>query len=146
MREFLEQRARELALRGTETRASQKTSLLVAEWPEQKWGFLLKTFRCLVETSPVPCPQGITFQGLPVSSFLYFQSKVYPVVEWCKLVGLASSSTPSYAVAPQLGLALELSADCRLVKLDVHDRIESDLAYCSGRIGDIYLAALEGAA
>lgn len=146
MREFLEERARELALRGTEMRASQMTSLLVAEWPEQKWGFPLNYFRCLLESSTVPCPQGVTFLGLPVTSFLYFQSKVYPVVEWCKLVGLAPSSRPSYAVAPKLGLALELSADCRLVKLVSEDLIESDLAYCSGRIGDIYLASLQGAA
>lgn len=143
MNEILEERARELALRGSESRGGPKSAFLVSSWKEAAWAFPAHHFRSVVRAQVTPCPPGAVFRGVPCSAFLFFHSKIYPVVPWSRLVSLGQSEEASYAVSPLLGLALELSADCRILNLD-QNRIEPwDSPHCQGRLDGVWFANLE---
>lgn len=135
-------RAEEYAARGREGAVAVGVSLLVSSWSEQAWAFRLEALRCLVESEVTPAPVGTTYQGLACTGFLYFQSKVYPVVSWSMLLGLQRPQVTVHAIAPKLGLALEMSGDCWLEKVDLSTLVEVDLPYCKGRSGNYFLADL----
>lgn len=139
----LEQRARELARRGRRESSGEKMPLLVSYWAGERWGFDLQVFEQLSDIPVTPSPTGVTFKGLVCCGFLYYQNQVLPAVSWADLVGLEEPERPVLGLALDFGVALKLSAPCRVEIVEAGEILPVARPFCKGRMGEIFLASLE---
>ena len=144
MEDILEARTRELAERGLREDKVDRVSLVISDWPDERFGFDPSLFNQVLETEAAPCPAGVSYRGLPCSGFIYHRGRVYPVVAWSALLGIEAPSQPVYAVTDRFGLALELAGPCRIEKLDGETFKNVNRPYCKQKSGDLYIGDLDG--
>lgn len=119
MRDILQKRAEELAQRMRVKEPDSREFFLVSEWSDSNWAFPPGKFLSVVAGPHIDAPYGTRYRGQLCSGFLRYESRILPVFDWARIVGVEESADSLFLVSLHVEFALKISSVCGLQRLSL---------------------------